>query len=88
MGWASGSHLMDEIIDAVTESVTDYNTKFEIFTKVIHAFMDADADTLDECLGRDIAYDRALRAIYEEQGIGDELAEEDLSDYYDNEEDA
>lgn len=85
MGWNGGSELMDEIIDAHVDASLDYNTKYEIYLRIIRAFMNMDADTLDECLGRDVAYDRALREIYEDAGFGDELPAEDYSDYTDDE---
>jgi hypothetical protein len=51
MGWASGSRLMTEIIEAfkpLTE--VDHSLQVEFWKKVIAVFKNEDCDTLDECL--------------------------------------
>jgi hypothetical protein len=52
MGWASGSSLMNEIIEAFKPlSIrVEHATQVEFWKKVIAAFEEMDCDTLDECM--------------------------------------
>lgn len=66
MGWASGSSLMDEIIDAAIEVGIDEVTRREFYEKIIESFEDQDCDTLQECEGKDTAFDAALKSAHPE----------------------
>lgn len=78
MGWGSGSELMREIIGAVCNSTIDISNGHRVIDEetlyylVAAAFMDADCDTLDECLGMSDDFDRALKKLYTELGWDDE----------------
>ena len=81
MGWASGSRMMGEIIEAVTESVSDEQERVELYSALIDIFEEFDCDTLHECVGEDDEFDEAYREKYPEE---DELLEsEDEEDWDD-----
>jgi hypothetical protein len=61
MGWSSGSELMKEVLDALDEHVHDVTTRYQIFKKLIPVWRMQDCDTLDELVGDDPAFDRALK---------------------------
>ena len=52
MGWASGSSLMTQIIEAFKpfQIRLNHSMQVEFWKKVIEGFQDEDCDTLDECL--------------------------------------
>lgn len=64
MGWASGSSLMDSVIDAAKSAIDDRELRIGFYKKVINAFEAHDWDTQNECEGRDDAFDEALYEIY------------------------
>ena len=66
MGWSSGSRLMSDIIESLLEHVEDEEARRNIYLEIISAFEDADADTLDECLEEDEAFDEAYRELHPE----------------------
>lgn len=66
MGWSSGSLLMSEIIEAIQNNVDDDEVRTQIYAEIIEAFEDKDADTLDECLDEDPAFDEAYRELHPE----------------------
>lgn len=66
MGWASGSMLMSEIIATLKSKVDDEDLRAEIYAEIITAFEDYDADTLDECLDEDEAFNEAYNEIHPE----------------------
>ena len=81
MGWASGSRMMGEIIEAVTEAVSDEQERVELYSALIDIFEEFDCDTLYECVGEDDNFDEAYREKYPEE---DELLEsEDEEDWDD-----
>jgi hypothetical protein len=66
MGWASGSALMTDIINAF-EMNCDCMHKPEalrFYRDVILAFENADCDTLDECLNLSEMFDLAMYHIH------------------------
>lgn len=67
MGWSSGSRIFNGIIDAVKLEVADKEARKRIYEPIIEAFVDQDWDTLDECIGRDEAYDEIYAAMYPEE---------------------
>lgn len=67
MGWASGSFLFEEIITILKEHVPSSARRVKIYEGLIKAFEAEDCDTLEECLGRDKAFDCALAFIREEE---------------------
>lgn len=66
MGWAGGSRLFDEVIQAAKLRVEDYEARVAFYEEVIEAFEDEDWDTQDECLGEDPAFDEALYNLHPE----------------------
>jgi putative N-acetylmannosamine-6-phosphate epimerase len=60
MGWAGGSELMNEVIGVLKKHVTDADVRVAAYAGLIRAFQNHDCDTLDECEGRDAAFDAAL----------------------------
>lgn len=57
MGWASGSLVMDGVIDAAKQFVPDDQQRKKFYYKIIETLKDQDWDTEDECLGDDPVYD-------------------------------
>lgn len=72
MGWASGSGMMDEIIDAMNEVGLDEVTRKELYEKFIEIFENQDCDTLQECEGKDTAFDDALKTVHPDWGVIDD----------------
>ena len=70
MGWASGSGLLGEIIDAISDcSFQFYSERVECYRKIILAFEDVDCDTIDECVpSNDGAFDEAWQQLRKERG--------------------
>ena len=64
MGWSSGSELFDEVILAIQPAVPDAVKRQAVYYKLITAFEAQDWDTQDECLGKDPAFDAALKEMY------------------------
>jgi hypothetical protein len=62
MGWASGSRLFDSVIKALKP--VKAGTRSLVYSLLIPAFEDFDCDTLQECLGKDPAFDKALRTVH------------------------
>lgn len=63
MGWASGSSVMNEIIDSLVSEVPDPEVRKRVYKPVITALRNADWDTLDESMFRDEAFDAAAREL-------------------------
>lgn len=61
MGWASASSMMKNIIDEM--QLMFWSDRYKVYKILIKEFQDEDADTLDECLGKDAAYDDAFFVI-------------------------
>lgn len=66
MGWASGSGLMNEIIDAVGGGTNTYKERVDFYVKLIKIFSEYDCDTLEECLDQDDCYDEAFYKLHSE----------------------
>lgn len=64
MGWASGSELMSEIVEALSKEIDDKQTRKRVYKKLILVFENHDCDTLDESLGTDEAYDEVYHKMY------------------------
>jgi len=75
MGWASGSRLASELIEALAEIVDDDDVRQTFYSRMIEIFEDHDCDTLDECCGIDAAFDEAF----------DEYTEIDATDWSEEE---
>lgn len=67
MGWSSGSRLMSGIIDSAKRHIKNDNVRMKFYEEIITAFEDEDCDTLEECLGEDKAFDKALENIEPEK---------------------
>ncbi len=63
MGWASGSQLMNRIITSVKSSGLFEEQRQRVYRDLIVAFQDEDWDTELECLGKDPAFDAALKGL-------------------------
>lgn len=64
MGWSSGSRIMNKVIDVVSLHVADFESRKSIYTPIIEALEDGDWDTQDESLGKDGAFDCALKDLH------------------------
>lgn len=64
MGWASGSHLMCQIIASTMEYVDDDDIRRLLYHDFIIAFESKDCDTLQECMRIDPAFDAEYDAMY------------------------
>ena len=64
MGWASGSSLFSDIIEAINDCDVDDETKYMLYGKLIPIFEDEDCDNLQECLGQDSVYDKVYNSLY------------------------
>ena len=64
MGWASGSSLFSDIIEAINDCDVDDETRHMLYEKLIPIFEDEDCDTLQECLGQDSAFDKVYYTLY------------------------
>jgi len=57
MGWASGTEIMQGIIEAAQEHIPDDDERYKFYKKVVKTMQSHDWDTMDECLGEDDSYD-------------------------------
>ena len=73
MGWASGSSLFSDIIDAINDSEIDDETRQQLYQRLIPIFEDEDCDTLGECLGQDKAFDSVYKQLYPDDNDEDAL---------------
>lgn len=64
MGWASGSGVMDNIIEVVQAEIKDEKVRFRLYKGIISAIEGQDWDTQCEYEGTDDAYDRALMELH------------------------
>lgn len=76
MGWASGSRLAIELIEAAKASIASDDERESFYEQMIYAFEEADCDTLDEATGVDEAFDRVWEDLYP----SDEYEDDDLND--------
>ena len=67
MGWASGSRVMEGIIDALLDALP-YNkeARKKIYLKIIKTLEDEDWDTQDECMEIDDAFDEVMKELHSE----------------------
>lgn len=63
MGWSSGSRIMSKIVDSLKPADINDATRTIIYEQIIEVFEENDCDTLMECLGEDLAFDRAYRNL-------------------------
>lgn len=61
MGWASGSEVMNEVIEAVKAVMPDEEARRRIYLPIYRVFIDQDWDTVSESLGIDPAFDAIVR---------------------------
>jgi hypothetical protein len=59
MSWKSGGGIFYEIILTLKETVPEYQTRVDVYSKLIEIFKEHDCDTLYECLDEDLAFDDA-----------------------------
>jgi len=64
MGWASGSGVMEEIIEVVQAEIKDPKVRLSLYKGIISALEGQDWDTQNECEGTDDAYDKALMELH------------------------
>lgn len=60
MGWTSGSSLFSEIAETIERYVSDSQVKYNLYYELIESFLEADCDTLNECVGISKELDKAL----------------------------
>ena len=63
MGWARGSEHMGKLIKVVKKNVPNDKVRGAIYREMIRSFQDGDWDTEDECIGKDPAFDKALKTV-------------------------
>ena len=63
MSFARGSEVMDSVIKVILEHVEDFDVRVLIYEEVANTIWEMDGDTLDECLDKDDAYNKALENI-------------------------
>jgi hypothetical protein len=80
MGWASGSRLAAELIEAAKASITSDDERESFYEQMIYAFEEADCDTLDEATGIDTAFDRVWEDLYPSDDWEDDDGLIDLDD--------
>ena len=61
MGWSDGSTLMGALISNLVEEEVSFDQRLKIYTNMIEVFHHQDCDTLEECLGKDPAFDKARK---------------------------
>lgn len=81
MSWSSGSTIFSDIIHSIKESVPEYETRVEVYGKLIEIFENHDCDTLFECLEEDRAFDDAYFELHPDE----DETEDDYGDYSDEE---
>jgi hypothetical protein len=69
MGWDGGSSLMDDIMDGMKKEIPDEETRVKVYKHIIKSMEMCDWDTQDECVGRDPAFDKALKELHPEWDI-------------------
>lgn len=77
MGWASGSRVAAELIDAAKITIPNEIERAAFYEKMIYVFEDADCDTLDECVGNDDVFDEVWQELYPSDDYDDDLEDED-----------
>jgi hypothetical protein len=80
MSWKSGGGIFYEIILTLKETVPDYQTRVEVYSKLIEIFKERDCDTLYECLDEDLAFDDAYFELHPDETIAD--TEESFDEEY------
>lgn len=81
MGWARGSRIMTEIIEAAKDTISDDAERLDLYKIMIDIFEDHDCDTLDECLEIDDIFDEAYEEMHPEED--DLIEDEELRDWDD-----
>lgn len=69
MGWASGSGVMNEIIDTMQDEIDDVDQRRRVYKGIIEAMEGNDWDTQDECIGQDPAFDAALQELHPDWNV-------------------
>ena len=64
MGWASGSQVMDGIIEVVQKEIKDPKVRCRLYKGIISALENQDWDTQNECEGTDESHDKALMELH------------------------
>ena len=64
MGWGSASSMVSGIISAIQEAIPDESKRKEFYKNIISIFENEDWDTEEECLGSDIAFDKAMKELH------------------------
>lgn len=64
MSWKSGSGIASELVDTVEDLVANFNTRKEIYKRLIEVFEDHDCDTLYELVDDSAAFKDAYYEIH------------------------
>lgn len=81
MSWKGGSRIMNDIIEAALETITDEGERQDLYMQLIDIFEANDCDTLYEC-AKDSA-DPAFAEAYFEMHPEEEDEEDDMDDWDD-----
>ena len=78
MSWSSGSSIMSDIIVELENTTLSKAQRTEVYETLIPIFEDNDCDTLDECLGEDMAFDHAWELSGHEPADNEEFYDEEV----------
>lgn len=67
MSWSSGSYIFNELIDSLQETSLCDDERRVLYRTMIDIFADYGCDTLDECKGKDLAFDEVFDSVYPEE---------------------
>ena len=65
MGWASGTEVARQMIEAIKRNVTDRKAKRNLYVSLLDALESQDWDTLEEAEGIDPDFDKIVQKRYE-----------------------
>lgn len=80
MGWSSGSRLCNDIILQMANTDLSEDDRKTVYEFIIKSFEDYDCDNLSECLGIDIAFDKAYKDVSFFDGDDDSFINDDDED--------
>lgn len=65
MGWSTGSAIFTQMIEVLVEHV-DEGTRQRLYEEFIPIFESFDCDTLDECMGIDVVFDKMMESSFDD----------------------
>lgn len=64
MGWARGSDIATDMVDAIAHSNIPIDDARKLYKRLIHSLESNDWDTQDEAMGIDPVFDEVMRDIH------------------------